>query len=743
MVTLEGTIEEIIFQNDSNGYVVAILETQDDVVTIKGYIPIINPGETLRITGQWEYHSNYGQQLNVESYSTVVPGTLVGIEKYLASGLIPGIGPKTSAKIVERFGLDSIDILQYNPEKLKEVEGIGEKKAEGIAEAFAEQRELRDVMIFLQSYGISPGYGVKIYKKYGSQTIVRIKENPYRLSEDIIGIGFKMADTIAQSMGVDKRSTYRINAGIKFTLMEFSSEGHTYVPREELIVKSAVLLGIEKTAVEDGITSLALKQEIQLENFDGEICVYYMPFFYAETNVSKKIIELSQSEVRELHIDVKKEIEKIEKESGISFAQRQKEAIEEAIKNGLLVITGGPGTGKTTTINSIIKLFEDQELTISLAAPTGRAAKRMSEATGRDAKTIHRLLEYGFADEDLGMTFSKDEGTPIEADVLIIDETSMVDILLMNNLLKAVMTGTRVILVGDVDQLPSVGAGNVLRDIIDSKIVKVVKLDEIFRQAQESMIIVNAHRINKGEAPHLNVKDKDFFFMTRTNGEQIVDTIVELCKERLPKFNGYDSVKDIQILTPMKKGDTGVNLLNEKLQEVLNPKRKGKAEKKIGDTIFRVGDKVMQVKNNYKTKWQLLDENNYTIQEGEGVFNGDFGYITDIEEEEGEMRVLFDDNRLVVYTLSQLDELRLAYATTIHKSQGSEFPVVIIPVFWGPPMLLTRNLLYTAITRAKELVVLVGMERYMHTMINNNRITKRYSGLSKRLLRFFDVMMKR
>ncbi|MBS4538156.1 ATP-dependent RecD-like DNA helicase [Clostridium sp. D2Q-11] len=741
MISIQGTVEEIIFRNESNGYVVAILETEDDIVTIVGYIPIINIGETIQVEGTWEKHKNYGQQLKVENYTPVVPATMNGIINYLSSGLITGIGPKTAEKIVDKFGEDSIDILQYNPERLKEIDGIGKKKIKKIVESFEEQRDLKDVMMFLQQYNISSKFGIKIYKKYGKETIAKVKENPYRLSEEVFGIGFKMADKMAISMGIDFNSKYRIMAGIKYALMQYSTEGHTYIMKNMLINKSKEILQIPEEEIDNGITSMALENNIKLENFDGELCVYSLPFYVAETNVSKKLVEISKVDLPPLKIDVDKEIHTIENTEGITLANRQKEAIKEAVSNGVLVVTGGPGTGKTTTINSIIQLFEKQGLDITLAAPTGRAAKRMSETTGKEAKTIHRLLEYNFIDEEIGMDFGRDDGTPMESDVVIIDEVSMVDILLMNNLLKAIMPGTRLILVGDVDQLPSVGAGNVLRDIIDSKLIKVVQLDEIFRQAKESMIVVNAHRINSGEYPHLNKKGKDFFFMTRGNGNDISNTILELVKERLPKFNGYDPIADIQILTPMKKGDVGVNALNEKIQNILNPKHKLKNERKQGDTLFRVGDKIMQIKNNYRTEWKIYDGSKVT-EEGEGVFNGDLGIITGIDNEESELTVLFDDKREVTYPFAQLDELRLSYATTIHKSQGSEFPVVIIPVFWGPPMLLTRNLLYTGITRAKELVVLVGMERYLNTMISNNRITKRYSGLSRRLKDVFEFYMR-
>jgi len=737
LITVEGIVEDIIFRNESNGFTVAKLHAEEDSITIVGNVPFLNIGQSVEVAGEMIYHPNYGEQIKIENVSTITPKTLDGIEKYLSSGLIPHVGKKTAKKIVERFGKDSLEIIEYNPERLKEIEGIGDKKVKKISEAFEEQRELRDIMVFLQQYGITVNYGVKIYKKYGKDTINIISENPYRLSEDIFGIGFKKADEIAKNMGIATNSPYRIEAGIKFQLMKSSGNGHTYVPQGILIEESRKILEVEEELIEQSIRDLAIRKDIQLENVDGEIWIYYMPFYMAETNVSKKIVELSRVELEKLNIDVEEEINNIEDKEGIKFAKRQREAIKESVENGMLIITGGPGTGKTTTINAIIKLFEEKELKVVLAAPTGRAAKRMSQATDREAKTIHRLLEYSFMEDEMG--FGRDEASPLEADVVIIDETSMVDIILMNNLLKAIMAGTRVIFVGDTDQLPSVGPGNVLKDIINSGVVKVVKLDEIFRQAEESMIIVNAHKINKGEYPCLNAKGKDFYFIPKYNSKEIVDTILGLCNRRLPKFNGYDSLKDIQVLTPMKKGDAGTNSLNKYLQEVLNPKGYGKREKKIGNEIFRVGDKVMQIKNNYTTEWEII-ENGVVKEKGEGVYNGDFGFIIDIDEEDEILKVLFDDEKEVEYDFSQLDELKLAYATTVHKSQGSEFPVVIMPICWGPPMLLTRNLLYTAITRAKELVVLVGEERFLLKMIQNNRITKRYSGLDyrmKTMLTFF------
>lgn len=735
-----GNVEDVRFHNEENGYTIAVLETPDNIMTIVGNIPLIRKGETLRVKGTMITHPTYGEQLKVETYELVAPATLLGIEKYLGSGLVPGIGPKTATRIVEHFGLDSLDILQYDPERLSEIGGIGKKKLKKIAESFREQREIQEVMVFLQQYDITPALGIKIYKKYGNETIAKLRENPYRLSEDIMGVGFKLADNIATSMGVDKLSDYRISAGIKFTLLEIARDGHTYAPKDQLIQRSCALLSAEAETVEDAIMNLALRGQLQLENMEDHTAVYSMPYYYAETNVSKKIIELSQGSKKELELEQETTIIELEGKNGIELASRQKEAIRESIENGILVVTGGPGTGKTTTINSIIQMFEQEDFKIMLAAPTGRAAKRMSEATGREAKTIHRLLEYGYADESLGMVFSKDDGEPLETDVIIIDEMSMVDILLMNNLLKAIRPGTRVILVGDIDQLPSVGAGNVLRDIISSGIVKVVKLDEIFRQASESMIIVNAHKINNGEAPIVNSKGNDFFFLEEKNSKDVLDRVLEVARDRLPKWSNYDPIKDIQILSCSRKGDVGVNILNKRLQEYMNPSAPWKNEKIIGETTFRVGDKVMQIKNNYKTKWKLIEDHR-VVEEGEGVFNGDFGFITELDLEENEMVVMFDDDRQVIYSVKQLDELVLAYATTIHKSQGSEFPVVVIPLFWGPPMLLTRNLLYTAITRAKEIVVLVGDKKCLGYMIGNNKITSRYSGLDKRLAIAVEYMI--
>lgn len=688
----------------------------------------------MAFKGRYIVHPVYGEQLEVISSKQIMPSTDEGILSYLSSGLIKGIGPKLAKKILKRFGKESLDIIQYRPELLTEISGIGHKKAQAIAESFEEQREIKEVMLFLQQYGVSPTYTMKIYKKYGDRAIEFIRENPYRLADDIAGIGFKMADNIAKKMGVDPKSPYRIMCGIKYVLSQYNLEGNTFAKKDELIHRTAKILAVEDKLVEDGITTLTINGEIQQENINGDIAVFPMAFYYAETGVCKKLIELAGANFKDIDIDIEKEIKRIEDEEGIILAEKQKTAVEESVKNGVTVITGGPGTGKTTTVNSIIKLFEGQNLSIALAAPTGRAAKRLAETTGKEAKTIHRLLEYSFLEDDFGMAFMKNGEDPLTYDVMIIDEVSMVDILLMYHLLKAIMPGTRLILVGDVDQLPSVGPGNVLADIIESGIVKVVKLTEIFRQASESMIVVNAHRINKGLKPKVNIKDKDFFFISKKSQDDILHTIKELCFKRLPAFNNYDPIKDIQILTPMKNSKVGTINLNRELQNILNPKGPMKAEKKIGDRLFRVGDKVMQIKNNYNIKWKT--ENG--LKEGEGIFNGDIGYVCGIDEDAKTLSVFYDDEKYVEYDFASLDEIELAYSVTIHKSQGSEFPVVVMPLSWGPPMLLNRNLLYTAVTRARELVVLVGMEKYMYMMIKNKRTKDRNSGLGYRFKRILD-----
>jgi exodeoxyribonuclease V alpha subunit len=616
--------------------------------------------------------------------------------------------------------------------RLTEVEGIGEKKARRIAEAFEEQRGLREVMVFLQTYGISTAFAIKIYKRYREETIKLIKQNPYRLVEDIEGIGFKRADRIAMAMGMETNSPSRVYAGTKYVLTELAGAGHVFVPKEALVSRAAGLLEVEPRQVEDAISSLAIAGQLKIEDSPDGPVVYYMPYYYAETSVAAKLVQLALMEYDTFDLDMERELEAFEKKYRIVLDNVQKEAVIQSMRNGIVVITGGPGTGKTTTIKAIIGIFEEKGLKVALAAPTGRAAKRMAQACGREASTIHRLLEFSYQEEEHVSAFGRDEDNPLDCEVLIIDEVSMVDILLMHHLLKAVRPGTRLVMVGDVDQLPSVGAGNVLRDIITSGVVRVVRLKTIFRQQGESSIVVNAHRINEGLYPVTNARDGDFFFIEKKDMQQALDTIIDLCKSRLPKYDGYNPMTDIQVLSPMRKGPVGVDNLNLRLRESLNPAARGKGEKKSGNYVFRVGDKVMQIRNNYSMKWEASLPGGGT-EEGEGVFNGDLGIIESLDEEEGQLVVVFDDDKRVTYRFNQLDELEPAYAVTVHKSQGSEFPVVVMPVFWGPPMLVTRNLLYTALTRAKKLAVLVGREEHLRRMVDNNRISRRYSALDRRM----------
>lgn len=735
MIAIEGTVEDIIYTNEANGYTVCELSCGKDIVTAVGCMPFINPGEAIRASGKWVSHPDYGEQFKVEIYEKIMPQTADAIEKYLSSGIVKGVGPATAARIVDKFGSETLEVINKDPKRLSEIKGISLDKAMTIGQALNEQRGLRDIVMFLQEYGISPSMCLKIYKAYADSAVPKIKENPYRLCEDIFGIGFKTADVIAMKLGINPLSEFRIKSGIKFVLSHAASNGHTFLPEQVLKESAGKLLGADVPDINNILISLIFDKSIVSEKLDNECHVYLSSFYNAEQYVCKKLLELSQTRFAGNIEGFDDELSQLEKFEGIELAQLQKEAIREAMTCGVLVITGGPGTGKTTIIKSIIRLLAKEGHRVALAAPTGRAAKRMSEATGYEAKTIHRLLEIGYTGDDSELLFQRNDNNPLEADVIIIDEMSMVDILLMSHLLKAVPPGARLILAGDSDQLPSVGAGSVLRDIIDCNVVKTVRLTEIFRQAEESMITVNAHRINKGEAPLINARDKDFFLVSRNNTDSIVRTIVDLCCRRLPDTYGFDPMKDIQVLSPTKKNPAGVVNLNIELQKVLNPEDSKKAEKASRGYIFREGDRVMQIRNNYDIRWEMLENR---LIDGTGVFNGDMGVIYKIDDESQIVKVLFDDDRLVEYDYSILDELEPAFAVTIHKSQGSEFPVVVMPVFFGPQVLMTRNLLYTAVTRAKKMVVLVGDESALMEMVYNRRENLRYSGLLDKLKKYSE-----
>lgn len=731
MEEIHGIVDSIIFKNEENGYVVAKVKQEGNLLTITGCIPYIMEGQSLKLEGEWVIHPQFGQQFKVELCQEALPNTAVGIERYLASGVIAGIGPVTAKKIVEKFKEEALDILENNIERLKEIEGIGEKKISIIYESYSKQKELQNIMMFFQNYGVTPNQCIKIYKRFKGESIRIVKENPYVLTEEIAGIGFKTADKIARSLGIESTSTFRIQSGIKYIINQFCGLGNTCMPVLKLIKEGLSILGVSEEDIRENLLASAYEGKIKVESIEDKQYVFTIPYYYCELGITKKIITLSLCNYNKLDLDIDKEIGEFEENNNIKFALSQKEAIKGALCNGVEIITGGPGTGKTTIINCITQIFEKHGFRVLMGAPTGRAAKRMSEATGKESKTIHRLLEMGISEEE-EMLFSKTEETPLECDVIIVDEASMIDIVLMNNLLKAIALGTRLIIVGDVDQLPSVGPGNVLRDLIESKCVKVIRLKDIFRQSSKSMIAVNAHKINNGEMPILNEKGKDFYFINCEESNKILDTLVGLIDKRLPNYNkDWDKLKHIQILTPMRKGILGVENLNKKLQQVLNPPSENKKEKEFRDNIFRVGDKVMQTKNNYSLKWiRIAGVGEY---EGVGIFNGDMGYIEDIDEENNTVIIVFDEERRVVYESIYLDEIDLAYAITIHKSQGSEFPVVIIPSFMGPPLLMNRNLLYTGITRAKKLVVLVGSVKAVKFMIDNNKSFERYSLLQWRI----------
>lgn len=732
MEVLEGLVEAIIFKSDDSGYIVAKITANKEVVTIVGVMPLIKEGQQIQVKGEWINHKQFGRQFNVEEYSEVLPTSAKDIEKYLSTGIIHGIGPVTAKKIVKAFGVNTLDILDNHIERLKEVEGIGEKKFNIIYDSYIESKDLKDIMMFFQKHGVTINQCLKIYKKFGPDSIKIVSENPYILNDEISGIGFLTSDRIARSLGIESTSDFRIQSGIRYVLNNFSSMGNTYMPKDKLISEGQKVLVVDKELIEANIYNSVLEGKIKIEKINDVEAVYSLPYYFCELGVTNKIITLSIENFQTINTDVSFEISSFERKNNINFAESQKDAIVGAFENGIEIITGGPGTGKTTIIKCIIEIYENNGMKVLLAAPTGRAAKRMSESTGREAKTIHRLLEMGVSDDENSF-FGKGEGEPLEADVIIIDEASMIDIMLMNSLLKAIKLGTRVIIVGDVDQLPSVGPGNVLRDLINSNFIKVVRLKEIFRQGKESMIILNAHRINNGELPYLNKKGGDFFFDNRENNEEILVTIKDLVNRRLPLFNSkWNKVKDFQVLSPTRKGLLGVDNLNNELQSILNPPASNKKERKIKEVIFRQGDKVMQTKNNYTLKWNRVG--GYGDNEGVGVFNGDMGFIESIDDENRTVTVIFDDERKIVYDNIYLEELELAYAITVHKSQGSEFKVVITPAFMGSAFLMNRNILYTGITRAKELVVVVGSQRALKYMVDNTNNMERYSSLKDRIL---------
>ncbi|MFV0516107.1 MAG: ATP-dependent RecD-like DNA helicase [Aminipila sp.] len=730
-----GTIEEIIFKNEDNGYTIAIAENESEIFTVVGYLPFVDKGRSYEFTGNWKNHPTYGEQFDVTEAKEIMPTSKEGVESFLASGAIRGIGKKTAALIVKKFGAAALEIIEQNPERLSEVDGIGDKKAATIGLAFKEKRSLAKVSMFLSEFGISANYAIKLFREYGESTIDVVAENPYRLVNEIYGIGFKKADAIAEKMGISRDDEYRIKSGIKFVLNYYISEGHTFVPEKLLCEKSGQLMDVSIEAVHENIVAMAFEGDIHVENLEGQTVAFLMPYFLAEQNVCKRLAMINSAPLKSINADVDSLISMTEREKGIELSDNQKFAVKSSLMNGVSVITGGPGTGKTTIINAIMNILQYSGMKTAIAAPTGRAAKRITETSGYYASTIHRLLEYYYSEGEDAMRFGKTEENPLEYDVIIIDESSMIDIMLMNGLMNAVVQGTRLIFVGDADQLPSVGAGNVLKDIISSEVIYSVKLTEIFRQAKESLIVVNAHKINQGEYPDFNEKNKDFFFLQGSGEREIKDIVKDLCSRRLPKyFSECDAVRDMQVLTPVRKGLLGSINLNKELQSVLNPPRADLNEQKYGEKVFRVNDKVMQIKNNYQMEWKRIDD----FSEGQGVFNGDVGFIKTIDKEFNQITVVFDDNKYVRYEVTQLDELELAYAVTVHKSQGSEFPIVIMPVSWFPPVLATRNLLYTAVTRGKQAVVMVGSVNKMFSMVDNNSITDRYTGLAVRLKGFLS-----
>lgn len=748
--TIKGYVEHIIYQNETNGYTVLALMAEGEEITCVGTFRGVDEGEGLEVQGGFTEHALYGRQFKAESFRVTQLEDIVSIERYLASGVVKGVGATLAARIVKQFGTDTFRVMEQEPERLAEIKGISERIAREIGMQMEEKKELRDAMLFLQKHGISGTFAVKIYDVYGMGLYGVLRENPYRLAEDISGIGFKKADEIAARAGIRVDSEYRMQSGLFYTLQIASGEGHSYLPKEALLEKAAGLLGVSEEVLEGQLENLAIEKKIVLKKEEsGSKLVYASALYYAEMSCARMLVDLNKA--LEMGQDVSpieeqrqlKKIRELEKEQKIELDVLQRQAVLQSIRYGILILSGGPGTGKTTTINTMIRYFVQEGLDILLAAPTGRAAKRMTEATGYEAKTIHRLLELngGISDDNIGRRakFEKNEDNPLEADVIIVDEMSMVDIFLLQSLLKAVMQGTRLILVGDMDQLPSVGPGQVLHDLIVSDAFPTIILKKIFRQAGESDIVVNAHLINEGKSISLDNNSKDFFFLERNDINIIYKHIVQLVQDKLPHYVQASSM-DIQVLTPMKKGGLGVEALNRILQQHLNPPEPNKKEHSTGqDTLFRVGDKVMQIKNNYQLEWEVVSKHNIVIDKGIGIFNGDMGIIREINDFLSTMVVEFDEHRRVTYPFTGLDELELAYAITIHKSQGSEYPAVVLPILSGPRLLFNRNLLYTAVTRAKSCVTILGSSHTLQEMIDNSGENHRYTSLAQRIREIFTL----
>ena len=740
MATVCGFVERIKYRNEENGYTVLSLTDEGEEYTLVGNFHYISEGEMVEATGPMTEHPVYGEQMTVETYEIKAPEDTAAMERYLGSGAVKGIGAALAARIVRRFKADTFRIMEEEPERLSEVKGISEKMAMAISEQVEEKKEMRQAMMFLQEYGISMSLAVKIYQEYGPRLYTVIKENPYQLADDIAGVGFKMADEIAKRVGIFTDSDFRIKSGVLYTLLQATGNGHTYLPETDLLSQASELRRVEPQSIEKHLMDMQIDKRLVIRESEGVRVVYASQYYYMEMGVARMLHDLN-IRGREPEEKIRKKLLQIQKEESIELDEKQVQAVVEAVNSGLLIITGGPGTGKTTTINTIIRYFESEEMEILLAAPTGRAAKRMTEATGYEARTIHRLLEISGMPGDersIGMHFERNEENPLDADAVIIDETSMVDIHLMQSLLKAVNPGTRLILVGDVNQLPSVGPGNVLKDVIEAGCFNVVMLTRIFRQASQSDIVVNAHKINAGETVPLGKKSNDFLFIKRDDPNMIINAMITLVQKKLPGYVGADPY-DIQIMTPMRKGALGVERLNTILQEYLNPPDKSKLEKESGGVTFRVGDKVMQIKNNYNIEWEVRNKYGIPVDKGTGIYNGDIGIIREINLFAELVTVEFDEGRMVEYSFKQMEELELAYAITIHKSQGSEYPAVVIPIFSGPKMLMTRNLIYTAVTRARACVCLVGVPEVFQAMVDNEMEQRRYSGLRERICEIYQM----